>query len=143
MIYFDTAYIAKCYLNETGAERVRQLARAADGLVSCQIARLELHAAVHRHLREGHLKPSHLRTVLKQFERDESEGIWRWLPITPALMTEACRRVQGLPATVFIRAVDALHLSCARAEGLSEVYTNDRHMIAAASHFGLAAKNLI
>lgn len=143
MIYFDTAYIAKCYLNEPGAERVRELARVTAGLASCQIARVELYAAVHRHLREGRLKLRQLRLVLKQFENDETEGVWEWLPITPSLVTEACRRLQALPATVFIRSVDALHLTVARVEGLSEIYTSDRHMIAAAPHFGLEAKNLL
>jgi predicted nucleic acid-binding protein len=143
VIYFDSAYIAKCYLNESGAERVRELARTADGLVSCQIARVELFATVHRHLREGHLKTRHLRQVLKQFEGDENEGIWQWFPVTPSLVTEACRRLQTLPATVLIRAVDALHLACARAEGLSEIYTSDRHMIAAASYFELEGRNLL
>ena len=31
MIYFDAAYIAKCYLNEPGADRVREVAYGADG----------------------------------------------------------------------------------------------------------------
>jgi predicted nucleic acid-binding protein len=143
VIYFDTAYIAKCYLNEPGAEWVRDLARTADGLVSCQIARVELYATVHRHLREGRLKLRHLRLVLKQFESDENDGIWQWLPITPSLVTETCRRLQTLPSTVFIRTVDALHLACARAEGLPEIYTSDRHMLAAASHFGLEGRSLV
>ena len=43
MIYFDAAYIAKCYLNEPGADRVREVAYGADGLASCELARLELH----------------------------------------------------------------------------------------------------
>jgi hypothetical protein len=33
MIYFDAAYIAKCYLNEPGADRVRAVAYGTDGLV--------------------------------------------------------------------------------------------------------------
>jgi hypothetical protein len=41
VIYFDAAYIAKCYLNEPGADRVRQVAYGADGLASCELARLE------------------------------------------------------------------------------------------------------
>jgi hypothetical protein len=34
MIYFDTAYLAKCYLNEHGSGEVRDLA-LSDGRVSC------------------------------------------------------------------------------------------------------------
>jgi len=41
VIYFDAAYIAKCYLNEPGADRVREVAYGAEGLASCEFARLE------------------------------------------------------------------------------------------------------
>lgn len=39
MIYFDAAYVAKCYLNEPGADRLREVAHGADGLASCELAR--------------------------------------------------------------------------------------------------------
>lgn len=58
MMYFDAAYIAKCYLNEPGADRVRAAANRADGLVSCELARVEFACIVLRHVREGHLKPA-------------------------------------------------------------------------------------
>src|SRR5204862_2144813 len=51
VIYFDAAYIAKCYLNEPGAERVREVAYGADGLASCELARLEFASILERHVR--------------------------------------------------------------------------------------------
>jgi predicted nucleic acid-binding protein len=143
VIYFDSAYIAKCYLNEPGAERVRAVARTADGLVSCEIARIEVFATLHRHLREGHLAPADLRRVIATFESDEQDGVWDWIPMTGALIKRVCDRLKSLPTSVFIRAVDALHLECARAEGFSEVYTNDRHMAAAAMHFKIDVTNVL
>jgi predicted nucleic acid-binding protein len=143
MIYFDSAYIAKCYLNETGAEAVRQLAGESDGLASCEIARLELFATLQRHLREGHLHPAHLRLVISRFESDEVAGTWTWLPVTTTLVASVCAAVVKLPKDCFVRSLDALHLGCARENGYEEVFTNDRHMLAAAPHFGLAAKNVI
>jgi len=39
VIYFDAAYVAKCYLNEPGADRVREVAYGAEGLASCELER--------------------------------------------------------------------------------------------------------
>ena len=55
MIYFDAAYIAKCYLNEPGADRVREVTYGADGLASCELARLEFASILKRHVRERHV----------------------------------------------------------------------------------------
>jgi predicted nucleic acid-binding protein len=41
-----------------------------------------------------------------------------------------------------LRAGDAIHLASARHEGFSEIWTNDRHMLKAASHFGLAGRSV-
>ena len=40
------------------------------------------------------------------------------------------------------RAADALHLACAAEAGLGDVYSSDRHLVAAAPHFGLRAVTL-
>jgi hypothetical protein len=53
MIYFDTAYVSKCYLNESGSREVRELASNADRIACCSFGRLELTATIHRNLREG------------------------------------------------------------------------------------------
>jgi len=53
LIYFDAAYIAKCYLNEPGAEKVRSLAGTERGLASSELGRVEFFAVIHRHLRDG------------------------------------------------------------------------------------------
>ena len=71
MIYFDAAYIAKCYLNEPGAKRVREVAYGADGLASCELARLEFASILKRHVRERHVTRREMTAVLKDFEEDE------------------------------------------------------------------------
>jgi predicted nucleic acid-binding protein len=143
VIYFDAAYVAKCYLNEPGGERVRELARGSEGLASCEAARLEVFAAVHRHLREGDLQAAHVRQILDRFEKDEREGVWSWYPVTSELVRAASHRFRTLGKKVYLRALDALHLECASAAGFSEVYTNDRHMVAAAPHFAIVPRNVI
>lgn len=143
MIYFDAAYIAKCYLNEPGAERVRELARDADGLASCEIARVEFTSILKRHIREGHLTRREASTTLKEFEGDEHDGVWHWFGVTSTLVERTRQHVLTLPSAVFVRSVDALHLTCAQEHGFRNIYTNDRHMLHAAKHFHLAGINIL
>jgi predicted nucleic acid-binding protein len=143
VIYFDTAYIAKCYLNEPGAERVRAVAREAAGLASCEIARLELASILLRHVREDHLTRRELAAVRREILQDEQDGVWTWLPVTSGLLQQAADRVLRLPVTMLVRSADALHLACAAEHGFGEIYTNGRPILRAAAHFGIAGIDLL
>jgi predicted nucleic acid-binding protein len=143
VIYFDAAYIAKCYLNEPGAERVRELAYGADGLGSCELARLEFASILKRHVRERHVTRREMKAILTDFEEDERDGVWRWFAITSPLVERARRAVLDLPSTVFLRSADVLHLTCAEEHGFKEVYTNDRHMLKAARHFHVTGVDVL
>ena len=81
--------------------------------------------------------------VHQVMDQDDAADLWKWLPLTDALIEDANREFRKLPASVFVRTADALHLVCARAQGLMEIYSNDRHLLAAAPHFGLAGRNVI
>lgn len=143
MIYFDAAYIAKCYLNEPGAERVRAVARQAPGLASCELGRLEFACILHRHRRERHVTAREARAIWREFTSDERTGVWQWLPVTFALVARTCNDVRRFRRRPFLRAGDALHLACARENGFKQVYTNDRHMLAGSRYFGLAGLDVL
>jgi predicted nucleic acid-binding protein len=143
VIYFDSAYIAKCYLNEPGAERVRDVAYGADGLASCELARLEFASILKRHVREHHVTRREMTAILKDFEEDENRGVWQWFAVTSELLEKTRNAVLDLPNTVFVRSADALHLACAEEQGFQEVYTNDRHMLKAAKHFNVTGVNVL
>jgi predicted nucleic acid-binding protein len=143
VIYFDAACIAKCYLNEPGADLVRKVAHGANGLASCELARLEFASILKRHVRERHIARREVTAILKDFEADENDGVWQWFEVTSGLLEKASKAVLDLPGTVFVRSGDALHLVCAEEQGFQEVYTNDRHMLQAARHFRLKGVNVL
>lgn len=139
MTYFDSAYIAKFYLDEPDSEAVRRLAESLGEVRCAVIGRIEVAAVFHRKFREGAFDARALREVMAQFEDDCGQTLWTWLPLTAALAAKAAEAFARVPRPVFLRAADALHLVCAVEHGLAEVYTNDRHMLAAARHFRLKA----
>ena len=47
------------------------------------------------------------------------------------------------PRDVFLRTGDAIHLLSAREHGLTEIYSNDRHLLAAAPHVGMRGRDVI
>jgi predicted nucleic acid-binding protein len=143
VIYFDAAYVAKCYLNEPGADRVREVAYGADGLASCELARLEFASILKRHVRERHVTRREMTAILKEFEDDEKSGVWQWFGVTSSLLEKARQSVLDIPSTVFVRTGDAIHLACAEEHGFAEVYTNDRHMLQAARYFHVAGVNVL
>ncbi len=137
MIYFDACYLAKLYLMERDSPQVRARAEASDGLACCATGRGEVVATFHRHFRERRLTQREFRRLAAQVEADLDAGLWTALPVTAALIAAQAERMAALPAKVFLRAADALHLACAAEAGLREVYSSDRHLVAAAPHFGL------
>jgi predicted nucleic acid-binding protein len=144
LIYFDTAYLAKCYLNEPGSEVVRDfLQQSGDRVASSELARAELSAVFHRQLREGHLDSAAYEIILNQYASDIQSAVWEWLPMGPDLWTRIDLAYRDLPPSVFLRGADAVHLVTAQAHGFEEVYTNDRHLLLACEALGLVGRNLI
>ena len=143
MIYIDTSYITKCYVGEVGSAEVLALLAGRADLVCSAHGRLEVVASFKRIQREKRLDLRALKQVLKQFEADELAGHWHWLPVSSELITLACKRVAEMPPSTFLRAADALHLTAAQEAGCREIYSHDRHLLAAAPLFGLTARDVI
>lgn len=144
MIYFDTAYLAKAYLNEPGSAVVRDYLKTSGLTVaSSLLARAELAAVFHRHLREGRLDAASYTLILNQYQMDLRSNVWEWLPIEDRFwgMIEGC--FSEMDESVFLRGADAIHLVTAKAHGFSEVYTNDRHLLKACDALGLKGRNIL
>lgn len=141
MIYFDAAFIAKCYLHEEGAEVIRALARNEGAMASCELSRIEVASVFRRHWRERRLTEEGVGLAQGGFAEDERAGVWEWLPINAGLIEAARETIVRLPEEVVLRAGDALHLACARQHGFGAIYSNDRRILAAAKWFGLEGVN--
>jgi len=142
VIYFDTSYLVRLYFQDPGWEAVREL--AATGDLACAIhGYAEMIAAFHRKLREGAIKPLQYAALLDQLAADNAQSAVQWLPLAPETLEKVAAFYAGLPAAVFLRAADALHLATAAQQGFATVYSNDSHLLAAAKHFGLSGRNVI
>ena len=139
-MYLDAAYIAKFYLNEFDSHRVRAVVGDATTLVSSKWSVPEAACAFHRHLREGHFTSMHFQAILEGFLDHVETGFWTLLPVSDSVIRRMTTLMSALPASIFLRAGDAIQLATALDAGEAEIWTNDRHMLAAAPHFGLVGR---
>jgi len=142
LIYFDTSYIVRLYLEDPGWRTVREVA-ATDHVACCLLGRAEALAAFHRRFREGTFDPRDLHALLGQFDKECDAGAFQWLPFSAVVVSRMREVYAGLPKSVQLRAGDAVHLACAAENGFKEVYSNDHHLLAAAESFGLLGRNVI
>lgn len=142
MIYFDSCYIAKFYLAEPDSPNVISFATSNTDIGCLIVGKAEVIAVFHRKLREGIVGVSGFQLLCDQFATDCANGLWQWRSLDDSLIASSAKRFRGLPATTFLRAIDGMHLTCAAEEGCSTIHTSDRHIVAAASAFGLQAITL-
>jgi len=141
-VYLDSAYIAKFYVNERDSHAVRAVIRKADSLVTSAWALGEVTCVFHRHLREGALSIAQCRELTRAFMKHVEAGVWTLVPVSPALLKQVISFVSAAPPALYLRAGDAVHLTTAHDIAESEIWTNDRHLLAAAPHFGLVGRSV-
>jgi predicted nucleic acid-binding protein len=140
-LYFDSALIAKFYLNEPGREAIRDLAKSAGAVVTSGIAVAEVSAAFHRKFREGAVDQKVFKALQGQFKHDLASGLWLLVGPTEALLEEVRALFSRLERSVFLRSLDALHLVTAKEERFKLIYSNDRHLLDACATVGLEGIN--
>jgi predicted nucleic acid-binding protein len=143
MLYFDTTYLYRVYSTEPGHEAVKKLLTNTERLASAWHGRAEFASIVLRKRREGSDSLELLASLESQFQDDIKSGLIKFLPLTESIMLRLEEILRAAPSTTNIRAADALHLACAAEYGFTEVYSNDRHFLAAAPLFGLRGVNVI
>lgn len=141
-MYLDTCYIAKFYLNEPDSLLVRELVRGADKIHSSAWALAEFHAVLHRRVREGLASAEETTDLASRFSNHARDGLWNLIPVTEALLRRTATLMISAPRDIFLRTADAVHLTTAQELGERDIWTNDRHMLAAAPYFGLTGRSV-
>jgi predicted nucleic acid-binding protein len=139
-MYIDSAYIVKYYVHEPGSGAVREILRKAESRASSALAIAEVTCAFHRRWREGNLTGDLFREVLGTFLKHVEAGAWSMAPVDDRVLRRVSRMLRLAPASLYLRSGDAVHLATALEIGELEVWTSDRHMLAAAPHFGLIGR---
>ena len=141
-MYLDSAYIAKFYVNEGDSAAVRSLIQRTTSLVSSWWCVAEVACVFHRHAREGQITLAQAQTLTRSILADVDSGFWTLIPVGEQLVWPVGMLVGTAPLNLFLRAGDALHLMTAQELGETEIWTNDRHLLAAAPHFGIAGRSV-
>jgi uncharacterized protein len=140
--YFDSAYLAKCYLDDPESNRVRELLKRFEKVRSSALCIAEVSCALHRSVREKRITRDESSQLRVTFLQDVSIGIVKMIPVNDIILRTVEVTVARMPDTIFLRAGDAIHLASAQVEGFAEIWSNDRHMLKAAPHFGLAGRSV-
>jgi predicted nucleic acid-binding protein len=141
-MYLDSAYIAKYYVNERDSAAVREVIRQAPHICSSSWATIEVTCVFHRHVREGSLTIAQGHELIDTFRSHVDADLWNLLPVTDALLRRTASLVRALPPNIPLRAGDAIHLASALHTGEPEIWTSDRHLLAAAKSVGLVGKSV-
>ena len=116
ILYLDTSALVKLLRVEEGTDLVRRGAESAQALASSTLARIEVHSALARLLREG----QDLVTI--QRSRQSFDELWR--DMARVAMDRTVDAACGLCLRHPLRTLDAIHLASAlllREEGGLEV----------------------
>ena len=141
--YYDAAFLCKLIFPEPGSEKVIIHANQMEHLLCSIHGRAEFVATCHRKKREGSATKIQVEEALQQIHEDTKSGFIVWLPLTEKHLARVEAAFRHAPQDLFLRAFDALHLAVAAEHGLKEIFSNDRHLLSAASLFGLKGKNFL
>lgn len=137
MIYLDTSWLVKLYVDEGDTEAVRRVVDADPTVLVSELAFVEFHAAVARRRRERSLAPRAATTVVSRFRREWTDR--GRIAVSHDVVARAAELVAAHP----LRSLDALHLASALlvAKGAPEPLrfgAADSRLLAAARAEGLA-----
>ena len=141
--YYDSNYLLKLQIAEAGSTDVRAHAATVLEIHTAHHGRAEFASAAFRKVREGVATAADYQRLIAQLKSDIASSTVVMLPLTDAIIDRIESVSATAPATTYLRAADALHLATAVENGFTEIYSNDKHLLAAAPLFGLRGVNVI
>jgi predicted nucleic acid-binding protein len=129
-------------LEEPESGKIRAFVQTAEMVYSSALSLAEVSCTLHRAVRERIITKDHASNLQQAFSGHLSAGLVQLIPVSESILRMVESMVAKLPTTVFIRAGDAVHLATAKHAGFSEIWSNDRHMLRAASHFGIVGSSV-
>jgi predicted nucleic acid-binding protein len=135
--------LIKLQIKEVGSFEVQTHATTVAAIYCAQHGRAEFASAAFRKVREGVATQSDFHQLIAQMKLDVENSTIVFLPLTNAIIDQVERVFATAPHNTFLRAADALHLATASTNGFTEVFSNDKHLLAAAPLFGLRGLNVI
>lgn len=76
------------------------------------------------------------------FRSHVEADLWNLIRVTEALLRRTASLIRALTPAVPLRAGGAIHLASALDAGEAEIWTNDRHLLAAAAQVGIAGRSV-
>lgn len=140
ILYVDTSALVKLYVEEAGTTEVVARVRQATAVVTARVTYAEARAAFARHRREGALRATDLRRVVR--ELDAEWGSYGVVEVSDPVV----RRAGALAERHALRGYDAVQLAAAldvrRAGGDVQFVAFDARLCRAARREGLASPAL-
>lgn len=137
MAYLDTSGLIPYYCPEALSARVERELRREEELAISPLVEVEFHSAVSLKTRTGELDPPDAHRIASQFRLDVASDRYRSVPFGDREYELASDWLASF--TTPLRALDALHLAAAFANGL-RIVTTDPGLAGCAKHFGVKCR---
>jgi len=134
--FFDSSAFAKRYVEEAGSQAVDRLCAEASELALSVIGIPEILSALNRRVRERLLSPGEYTQIKQRLSEDVRDAVI--INLTPSVIAACIAVLEASP----VRAMDALHVACAREWGAERFVSADKRQIAAAKKAGLRTKSV-
>lgn len=141
-MYFDSAYLVKVYVADPDSDRVRKLATSTATVYSSALCMAEFACAMLRVQREKSVSANQAADARVAFLSHIRVGLITLVPVSEGILHSVQAFVETMPTNLFLRVGDAIHLASAHHEGFAEIWSNDRHMLKAAPHFGITGRSI-